>query len=309
MLRMPTTTNQPTASYGLRSSIRNATYTLNFARRMGPNDWSIETVDDSPGAFHYTSLAYGPHDPLKPSDVTASISYRLWPYGKQKNPGLKFAYWDADTSSWILEMVDPGVDRRHNIGNSLAYDPGDPEYPEDPEKGDATIAYQRGDDTLKFFRRVAPGSWNSELVAVGNFRGDVSLAYDGNGNPSISFTEISPENSSDYILKFARWDGSSWIIEDVETGPAYSAQGSSLAYAADGTPYISYTTSVGNVGAALVKLAHRIGPDDWDIEIVTSCVEADPSSLQFDPLDPLGNPSVAYSDDLNDKLKLARIVP
>ena len=54
-----------------------------------------------------------------------------------------------------------------------------------------------------------------------------------------------------------------------------------------------------------MKLARRIGLNNWEIEIVTSCVLAHETSLKFDTL---GNPSVGYSDLLNDQLKFARIV-
>lgn len=283
-------TGNAAVSYGFRSHGRQFTTSLRLARRIAPNDWSTEIIDDSDGEFNYTSLAYNPSG-------NPSISYRLWPYKKQKNPGLKFAYWDG--SSWNLEMVDPGVgDLRHGIGNSLAYDPA---------TGEATIAYQRRDGTLRFFRRnFITGFWSSELVTVGDLLGDVSLAYDpASGDPSIAFQVRSPD-TLDIALKFARWDGSSWVIEDVDTLVSISSSNtSSLAYDAGGTAYISYTTDEG-----AVKLARRNGgPDnnDWDVdEVVTSCVEAGPTSLKFDPI---GNPSIGYSDFLNEKLKFARIVP
>ena len=282
------TSGQATVSYGFRSSTKNATYTLNFARRIEPNDWSIEIVDDTFDGYGYKSLAYDPSG--KPS-----ISYRLWKYSKTKNPGLKFAYWDG--SSWIVEMVDPGVDTRNNIGNSLAYDPATKE---------AAIAYLRS-ETLKFFRRDAEtGTWSSQLVknvsAHPDWAGGVSLVYDPvSENPSIAFTAVSSDSSGDDMLKFARWDGSTWVIETVETC-AGCGEGKSLAYAADGTAYISYA----NYDTRQVKLARRNGPNDWMIETVTGCVAASPTSLKFDPN---GNPSIAYSDYVNDKLKFARVAP
>jgi hypothetical protein len=279
---------EPTVSYGSSVFGNRVVNTLNFARRDLSGHWSIEIIDDRTGQFNYTSLAY---DPLG----NPSISYRLWPYRKQKNPGLKFAYWDG--SSWVLEMVDPGEMRR--VGNSLVYDPA---------TGEATIAYHR-DDTLKFCRRDATTeSWNIELVATGDhpWRG-VSLVYDPEGNPSIAFHVISPDDPGDDILKFARWDGSSWVIEVVDTYA--SGEGNSLAYDADGVAYISYTGSGGKDYDRMVKLARRDPDTGWEIEIVTSCLAAGPTSLKFDPL---GNPSVGYSNYTNhpnNQLKFARIAP
>ena len=104
------------------------------------------------------------------------------------------------------------------------------------------------------------------------------------------------------MLKFAHWDGSSWVIETVETCPG-CGEGKSLAYDAGGTPYISYA----NFDTRVVNLARRIGPNEWEIEIVAGCVAASPTSLKFDPN---GNPSIGYSDYINEKLKFAyEVVP
>lgn len=304
------TSKEATVSYGFSFSPNvagkpGAPPSLNFARRDDVSGiWSIEIIDDSTGGFGYTSLAY--YCDLS-SNWNPSISYQ-YRSRKKDNPGLKFAFWDAGTSSWVLEMVDPG-DESDAIGNSLAYD---------PDTREATIAYHR-EETLKFCRRKVPESgppfWNIEVIATetGNqWLKGVSLAYDPvSGNPSIAFRVISPDIPGDHILKFARWDGSSWVIEEVDTC-ASCGEGNSLAYDAAGIAHISYTADEGHFGdgaTRVVKLASRNGPDDpWVVNIVTSCVAAYPTSLKFDPN---GNPSVAYSNELNvnDQLKFARIVP
>lgn len=284
---------EATVSYGFRSTTNgSATRSLNFARRDPESGWLIDIVDDTPHGHGRTSLAYNPSG-------NPSISYK---HSGQKNkkPGLKFAFWDG--SSWVLEMVDPDVDVPNSFDTSLAYDPA---------TGEATIAYER-DGTLKFCRRVGPepGSWNIEViptVASLGHRTPISLAYVPDeipSIPSISFQVISPDNPDDHILKFAYLvdgDPPSWVIETLETCNRCGAR-NSLAYAADGTAYISYTANY----FSEVKLARRIGLNNWEIETVTSCVQATATSLKFDSL---GNPSVAYSDNGNKKLKFARIVP
>ncbi len=298
------TSGEATVSYAFRTHVSPSvdTTSLRFARRIAANDWSIEIIDggdSTNGRFNFTSLAYDLYDLTENPIPSPSISYRYRAH-KKDNPGLKFAFLDAETSSWVLEMVDPGDEQ---LGNSLAYDPG---------TGEATIAYYRVEpNALKFCRRDAPGSWNIEPVATTGdqrLRG-VSLAYDLGGKPSIAFQVGSSDYSGDDILKFARWDGLSWVVEEVDTH-VYSYSRitvSSLAYDALGTAYISYVANDElDVSVRVVKLARRIGPNNWTSEIVTTCVAAFPTSLKFDPN---GNPSVGYSDALNDQLKFARIVP
>ena len=254
-------------------------------------EWALEVVDPlaGPGSFSgFSGLLALAYDALG----NPSIAYQnseILPNGAIHAP-VRLASWNG--TGWEIELIE----NLFGSGVDLAYD---------PKTGEATIAYLR-DEPLKFFRRDATtGTWNSELVTtVGvhpDWGGGVSLAYDGGGNPSIAFQVISSDIPGDGMLKFACWDGSSWVIEEVDACPG-CGEGKSLAYDAGGTAYISYTV----FDARLVKLARRIGPNDWQIEIVTGCVAASPISLKFNPL---GSPSVGYSDYVNEKLKFAASSP
>jgi hypothetical protein len=90
------------------------------------------------------------------------------------------------------------------------------------------------DGKLNYSKRTA-GVWTSEVVdSTGG--ADCNIILDASGNPHISYFY---DTTSD--VKYARWDGSAWVIEFVDG--AFSAQGywASIGLDGAGKPMIAYT--------------------------------------------------------------------
>lgn len=282
------------------------TGTLKFARRAGPS-WQIETVDTT-GLSSPVDLAYDPAG--KPC-----IAYG---WGK-----LKFACKTG--TSWKVQTVEK--QSAYNDVVSLAFSPA---------TGYPAISY----------RNIAPGglklarwtgsAWATEFVSSGGAGRYNSLAFDVNGNPSIAYADDVDGDGYLDTLKFARWSGSSWQIQVVESGGIYASlaydpatgqpsishgyypngrfarwngssweievvderptYGNSLRYDSSNAPWVAYLSGG-------VKVARRNGTT-WEQQIVELTPNAGYVSLQFDAA---GLPSLTYMSDSYDRdLKFAR---
>ena len=100
------------------------------------------------------------------------------------------------------------------------------------------------------------------------------------GNPSIAYSADLGSGDHDSV-KFARWNGSSWDIEIVETGtPGFGAY-ASLAYdPTTGNPSIVHESS------GCVRFVQRNGPPEapWSAAEIVDCgaSQAAGSSLAYD---------------------------
>jgi len=208
--------------------------------------------------------------------VTLSLVFLL--------PGRAFA------QVWRIEVVDSLCGAWFN---SLALDSNG--YP-------AISYFESLNEDLKFAYWNG-SSWDIEIV---DWEGDVgrqtSLALDSNGYPAISYADRFDDlNEGD--LKFARWNGSSWDIETVDSigDIRWTELGTSLSLDSNGYPAISYYDSWDHD----LKFARWNG-SSWDIEVVDSDTYVGPcSSLE---LDSNGYPAISYQDwwTTNENLKFAR---
>ena len=291
---------------------------VKFAHLSG-TEWVIETVGGiSNGSDAGISLVYD-------SFGNPSMSYI-------ERGQLKFARWNG--SSWEIEQVDSQL--TNSGGASLAYAPYDPD---NPDNNNPSISYcVRNKKTRDLmFARWNGTSWDIECVEAGEGEryGDISLAYDFDGNPAIA-----------YRNKFAHWNGDSWEIDILETNDVFS---NSLAYDLDGIPtivyedvsesgrirvirfawldeesgfwvsetvgsgtdcshaynlfgipFISYYDYSGELN--VLKVARGIWDVEtktwlWDdIEIVETVDVANDTSIAFDAFDTTGSPSVSYAE-------------
>lgn len=190
---------------------------------------------------------------------------------------------------WSVSLID---DQVNNVGfySSLAYDKSSNALP--------SIGYSdEGADDLKLARWDG-NQWNLQTVDAGSgVRTGISLAFDPNNNPTLSYG-WGP-------LKFAQFVPStqSWQITVLESRNANNDI-TSLVYAPDGNPSIAYQIVAGK--GATLKLARK-NATGWALQTVATAF-ARYKSLAFDSA---GNPSIAFSDDIDndgwlDTLKFAR---
>ena len=230
--------------------------------------WSIEVVDREGNVGFSNSLAY---DPV---DGNPSIAYgRRASPPKGEGAQLQFAHWNG--SSWDIEVVEPGPS---GSGVNLAYDPID---------GAPTIAYLASGD-LKFARRSA-ASWEIETVDKRIALG-VSLAYDLNENPSISYRK---KAKGAWDLNFARWNGTGWDIEVVEAGAL--ARYNNLTFDPSGNPAIAYSDiSEGGTFYDTLKFAEwNPVTETWDIEILKTDTAKSVGRMDLE-YDGAGKPTIVH---------------
>jgi hypothetical protein len=177
--------------------------------------WSIQTVDSEEWVGEFTSLALD-------SDGNPHISY----YDITKGD-LKYASWTS--SGWSLQTVDSTDD----VGLSTSF--------ELDSNDNAHISYLDSSSTQLKYAVQTGGGWDIQvvdLVGTANFFQNslnyTSLALDSNGYPHISYFDGITSN-----LRYALWNGSSWVTQTVDA--LYNVGWcSSLALDSENRAHISY---------------------------------------------------------------------
>lgn len=231
--------------------------------------WAIDIVDSGAG-FGYGAHAYdGSGNP--------AIGYPDY-----DNDDVKFAHWNG--TSWITEIVDPGVVAHGGV--DIAFDPND---------GNPSLSYtdyDRGD--LKFAHWNG-SSWDIVVIEARTVIGwEPSLEYDPSRNPSIAYCGGKAKTKG---LKLARFVSGSWeteLVDPVNMGIKHYV---SLAYDADGNPAIAYSDDIDPdiLSMETLKFARWNGAS-WDIEIVETGVffYGMCASLAYDAA---GNPTIVHGYD------------
>jgi hypothetical protein len=254
---------------------------LMYANRTG-SGWSVEKVDNGGNlgnVGHYSSLVID-------SSGRPHITY---------NDGNHFAnlmYAVKNGTSWSISKVDTsGAVGDTGYDSSLVLDPAGRPY----------IAYRDGKyyANLMVAKQNDAGNWEITKVdnggsATGNTGYDPSVALDLAQNPHVSYYD-----KSNGDLRYASWNGTSWIAETVEeTGDV--GQQSSLAIGTNGQPFISYY----DVSHKELHLATRSpGALQWVIRTVDN--DGDVGQYSSIALDPSGHPCISYYDAANNALKFA----
>lgn len=265
-----------------------------LARWSGAS-WAIETVGSGGTGV---DLAFDP------DDRNPSVSW-----GATK---LVFAHWTG--AAWKLETIE--TKSATNDVTSLAYAPD----------GSPAIAYRStaGKGSTRFAKKNG-SSWVIQVVESIYGGGYYSLAFDPAGRPAIAYAFDADRNGSYDTLKLARWNGTAWMTEVVETGVVGYGVFASLAFDASGNPVIAHgngtiryvqwdgsswvveTIASGNcsslafdgagplvsyiVSSKEVRFARRVGPGVWTTELVETVTSTWKTDLI---LDPQGFPSFTY---------------
>jgi hypothetical protein len=179
---------------------------------------------------------------------------------------LKLARWDG--SSWIMETVDTAD---HAGGYSaLALDSLD--YP--------AVAFYN-----IIYRELAYARWNGlawNVETVDTTGGtDVSLALDSAGHPGISYF-------ADSNLVFAYFDGSDWVIDNVDSA-GIEGSGTSVVFDGNDYPAIAYHGGAGSFSE--LQFAKWDGTA-WTIEQIGGAGED--GEFPSLALDSLGYPAIGY---------------
>ena len=137
--------------------------------------------------------------------------------------------------------------------------------------------------------------WQIEVIDPGSWGGYVSQALDSQGNPHLAYCD-----SGQGIVKYARWDGSSWQIEVVDNS---GNVGDYLSFTLDedDNAHISYYKNLGTNDGNLMY-AHWDGTA-WNIETVDSGQDTG-TDTSIDT-DSNGYPHISYADNYNAILKYA----
>ena len=194
-----------------------------------PDAWIVQVIE-SGQASSYTGLAYdfsgaptvaysGANDQVKfgrwngsswitevagSSHTGISLAYDLAGEPKISHGWGKLYFTGKIGSSWSTEVVESR--RANNDVTSLAYCNGNP-----------AISY-RTTSGLKVARKTG-SVWTTADVDPGAGARYSSLAFDSSCNPAVAYSDDIDGDGWIDTLKFARWNGSSWNIEVVDTGP------------------------------------------------------------------------------------------
>ncbi len=225
--------------------------------RWNGSAWQKQTVQQ--GLAEYISLALDSNDS---PHISFLDTYNNW---------MRYAHLDT---TWQFELLEVG----DGMGTSLVLDSSDTPH----------IVYINGYPhyNLVYMRLSSPWHWES----LDFYGATPSLALDSYDNPHIACSGHSGP-------KYARWDGSAWQVENVDSdGP--SGADTSLALDSSGNPRISYFDSTNRY----IKYAWWDG-SDWQIETV-----GEPENVGWFTslaLDSSGNPHISYYDAPNGDLKYA----
>jgi hypothetical protein len=140
-------------------------------------------------------------------------------------------------------------------------------------------------------------AWNIVTVDnTGNVGSSKSLIFGPDGNPAIAYSD-----STNFGLKFARYDGAAWVLDSPASASSYVGVSSALAFGPDGRPAIS-CRSMTNGGVYL----NRFNGGAWACFGVDGDGESPLSSNASFAFGPDGRHAIDYFETTNGDLRLSR---
>jgi hypothetical protein len=193
---------------------------LKYAK-WNDSSWSIQTVDSTGDTGRWTSIAVD------------TSNYPHISYYDSTNGDLKYAKWTG--SSWSIQTVDSTGDTGQ--WTSIALDTSN--YPH--------ISYYYATSCELKYAKWTGSSWSIETLTEPFPAGDregryTSIALDTNNCPHISYQfymKWEDQFGETENLKYAKWTGSSWSIETVDS-EGRAGYCTSIALDANDYPHISY---------------------------------------------------------------------
>jgi subtilisin family serine protease len=190
----------------------------------------------------------------------------------------------AETSDFTRTQVDPSAG--HCMYHSFAFD----------HDGNPTVAYcDVTNDKVKFNKMSSGGDWGTP-VTIDTADCFVSLAYNNDGRPCITY--------GSGTLMYTEYDGTKWTKTQLESRKV-SPWDKSLAFDSSGDPGIAYYLGGPKGGCMYIHYDSTSG--SWSKEVVSSGAKPIYTSLQYNPTN--GHPAIAFCDNsakyLVDRLKYA----
>jgi hypothetical protein len=249
-------------------------------------EWVVETVDSEGEVGGYSSIAIDANNCVHISYYDGTMNQFTY------RDSLKYAYWDG--SSWSIETVDDAAD----IGRftSIAIDSHN--FPH--------ISYIDYEESILRYTRWTGSSWdNQEISPVSHLNENLyeygsgtSLALDSNDNPHIVFI-----NGINYGLKYARWDGESWLIKDVRDVRQVFLY-VSLELDSEDLPHITYYSLYEDT----INYA-KVENDEWIIVYVEESGRRYRGPFNSLDLDEDDYAHISYYDSSFDDLRYAKLSP
>jgi hypothetical protein len=235
--------------------------------------WAIQDVQTL-GTLGVLSLALDSND-------NAHITYYKYLNNDYYNPAnLTYASWNG--SAWETQTLESGQE------GSLALDSFNNPH--------ICNIYSTPRSSYVKYTSWTGSNWNNQTVDlsfVGSFSlGINSLAMDSNNNPHIVYSEQSDSNTT---LKYARWTGSNWSIQTIDSeAPSFAFYGASISLDSNNYPHVVYGEGDVIYGAVFtnssnVKYAEWDG-QSWSIQTAF----LDVSSFGSGVLDSNGYPHFTY---------------
>ena len=236
-------------------------------------DWEVSTVDDN-GAK--PSLAVD-------SEGAPHIAFIL-----EAMPGfVKHAVLDSDR--WNISTVSTGY----------FYGPLDIQV---DEQGVPHISWHNHDRENEAYAALVGGRWEVQDIAHPGHDGwDNNLALDSRGRPHTISIDPSQFGSQSGV-EYATFDGESWEVEEVGSGPVAYEFGTGIALDSQDRPHVVWFDDSDKD----LKDAVKDG-GVWNISTIDS--EGDVGRFASLALDKQGNPIISYYEQLTDStgyIKFAR---